>query len=35
MLRITANKSAAAAKSYFQEGLSSQDYYTEKNEIIG
>lgn len=35
MLRITANKSAAAAKSYFEEGLSSQDYYTEKNEIIG
>lgn len=35
MLRITANKSAAAAKSYFEEGLSSQDYYTEKNEIVG
>lgn len=35
MLRITPNKSAAAAKSYYSEGLSKQDYYSEKDEIIG
>ena len=35
MLRITVNKSAVAAKSYFEEGLSTQDYYTGKNEITG
>ncbi len=35
MLRITANKNSASAKSYYSEGLSKQDYYSEKNEIIG
>ncbi|MEZ4991928.1 MAG: MobF family relaxase [Saprospiraceae bacterium] len=35
MLRITANKSAAGATKYFDEGLSKSDYYSEKNEIIG
>lgn len=35
MLRITVNKSAAAAKSYYSEGLSKQDYYSQKDEIIG
>ena len=35
MLRITVSKSAAAAKSYYSEGLSKQDYYSEKDEIIG
>lgn len=35
MLRITTNKSSASAKSYYSEGLSTQDYYSEKNEVIG
>lgn len=35
MLRITTNKNSASAKSYYSEGLSKQDYYSEKNEIIG
>lgn len=35
MLRITANKSAAGATKYFDEGLSKSDYYAEKGEIIG
>jgi conjugative relaxase-like TrwC/TraI family protein len=35
MLRITTNKNSASAKSYYSEGLSKQDYYSEKQEIIG
>ena len=35
MLRITVNKSAAAATKYFDEGLSKSDYYAEKGEITG
>lgn len=35
MLRITVSKSAKAASKYFDEGLSRQDYYSEKNEIQG
>lgn len=35
MLRITVSKNAKAATKYFEEGLSKQDYYSEKNEIIG
>lgn len=35
MLRITTNKSSASAKSYYSQGLSTQDYYSEKEEIIG
>ncbi len=35
MLRITANKSAAGATKYFDEGLSKSDYYAQKGEIIG
>ncbi|GAB3967733.1 hypothetical protein GCM10028806_10560 [Spirosoma terrae] len=35
MLRITPNSSAAGAAHYFDEGLSKQDYYAEKGEIIG
>lgn len=35
MLRITPNNSAKGASTYYDEGLSKQDYYTEKNEIIG
>lgn len=35
MLRIIVNSSAAGAKQYYAEGLSKQDYYSEKQEIIG
>lgn len=35
MLRITANTSPDAAAKYYNEGLSKQDYYSEKGEIIG
>ena len=35
MLRITVSKNAKAAAKYFDEGLSKQDYYSEKNEIKG
>jgi conjugative relaxase-like TrwC/TraI family protein len=35
MLRITTNTSSASAKSYYSQGLSTQDYYSEKEEIIG
>lgn len=35
MLRITVSKHAAAAAKYFEEGLSKQDYYSEKGEVIG
>ena len=35
MLRITVSKNAKAASKYFDEGLSKQDYYSEKNEIVG
>jgi conjugative relaxase-like TrwC/TraI family protein len=35
MLRIVAHKSAAAALRYYTEGLAREDYYSEKQEIIG
>jgi conjugative relaxase-like TrwC/TraI family protein len=35
MLRITQNSSAAGAKSYYTEGLSREDYYSEGQEIAG
>ena len=35
MLRITPNNSPEGASRYFDEGLSRQDYYAEKGEIIG
>lgn len=35
MLRITVSKNASAAAKYFEEGLSKQDYYSEKQEIKG
>lgn len=35
MLRITANNSAEGASRYYDEGLSRQDYYAQKGEIIG
>lgn len=35
MLRITVSKHAAAASKYFEEGLSKQDYYSEKGEVNG
>ncbi len=35
MLRIIVNTSAAGAKQYYADGLSKQDYYSEKQEIIG
>ena len=35
MLRITVSKHAAAAAKYFEEGLSKQDYYSEKGEVNG
>jgi len=35
MLTIQASKSAAGAKAYFRDGLSTADYYTEKNATIG
>ncbi|MBL7815678.1 MAG: relaxase domain-containing protein [Saprospiraceae bacterium] len=35
MLRIIVNSSAAGAKKYYSEGLSKQDYYSEKQEIVG
>lgn len=35
MLRIIQSKSAMAAKSYYSEGLSKEDYYSEEQEIIG
>ena len=35
MLRIIQSTSAAAAKSYYTEGLSKEDYYSEGQEIAG
>ena len=35
MLRVVAHKSAAAAKAYYTEGLKREDYYSEKQEVIG
>ena len=35
MLRVVVHKSAAAAKTYYTEGLKREDYYSEKQEIIG
>jgi conjugative relaxase-like TrwC/TraI family protein len=35
MLRIVESRSSAAAKSYYTEGLSREDYYREGSEIIG
>lgn len=35
MLRVVAHKSAAAARQYYAEGLKREDYYTEKQEVVG
>ncbi len=35
MLRMVAHKSAAAAKAYYTEGLKREDYYSEKQEVVG
>lgn len=35
MLRVIAHKSAEAAGKYYTEGLKREDYYTEKQEIVG
>ena len=35
MVRVVAHKSAAAAKAYYTEGLKREDYYSEKQEVIG
>lgn len=35
MLRMVQSNSAAAAKSYYAEGLSREDYYSEGQEIVG
>ena len=35
MLRVVAHKSAAAARKYYSEGLYREDYYSEKQEIVG
>lgn len=35
MLRVVAHTSAAAAQKYYAEGLKREDYYSEKQEIVG
>lgn len=35
MLRVVAHTSAAAARKYYAEGLKREDYYSEKQEIVG
>ncbi|MCB0852840.1 MAG: relaxase domain-containing protein, partial [Bacteroidetes bacterium] len=35
MFQITVSKDAKSATKYFEEGLSKQDYYSEKQEIKG
>ena len=35
MLRVVAHKSAAAARKYYSEGLHREDYYSEKQEVVG
>lgn len=35
MLRVVAHKSAAAAKAYYTEGLKREDYYSEKQKVVG
>ena len=35
MLRVVAHKSAGAAQKYYTEGLKREDYYSEKQEIVG
>jgi len=35
MLRVVAHKSAAAARQYYAEGLKREDYYSEKQEVVG
>jgi conjugative relaxase-like TrwC/TraI family protein len=35
MLRVVAHKSAAAAHSYYAEGLKREDYYSEGQEVVG
>src|SRR5476651_2548463 len=35
MLRVVAHKSAAAARKYYSEGLHKEDYYSEKQEVVG
>jgi conjugative relaxase-like TrwC/TraI family protein len=35
MLRVVSHKSAAAALKYYSEGLAREDYYSEKQEVVG
>lgn len=35
MLRVVSHKSAAAASQYYSQGLSREDYYSEKQEVAG
>ena len=35
MLRVVSHKSAAAAQKYYSEGLHREDYYSEKQEVVG
>ena len=35
MLRVVAHKSAGAAQKYYTEGLKREDYYSEKQEVVG
>ena len=35
MLRVVSHKSAAAARKYYSEGLLREDYYSEKQEVVG
>ena len=35
MLRVVAHTSAAAARKYYAEGLKREDYYSEKQEVVG
>jgi len=35
MLRVVSHKSAAAASKYYSEGLGREDYYSEKQEVVG
>lgn len=35
MLRVVSHKSAAAARKYYSEGLHREDYYSEKQEVVG
>ena len=35
MLRVVSHKSASAARKYYSEGLHREDYYSEKQEVVG